>query len=165
MTQFPTLASRLSDGVDFPIAMRNNLPRIVLSALVLLFVGCESYRNGSMPQSTATAVTLKENNYKVLKAGARGDSTGFSLLGFIPIVSPNYAEAKASLYSSIGHTIEGRSVALANQTQDTSSVYLILFSIPKIVVTADVVEFIEDDTPETKQPVAVISHERAPSHK
>ena len=108
-----------------------------------------------MPQSTATAVSLKENNYKVLKAGARGDSTGFSLLGFIPIVSPNYAEAKASLYSSIGHKLEGRSVALANQTQDTSSIYLILFSIPKIVVTADIVEFTDDDTPETVQPTSV----------
>lgn len=125
--------------------------RTFLVLAILLSAGCESYRNGSMPQSTATAVSLKENNYKVLKAGARGDSTGFSLLGFIPIVSPNYAEAKSSLYSSIGHTLEGRSVALANQTQDTSSIYLILFSIPKIVVTADVVEFIDEETVEKNQ--------------
>jgi hypothetical protein len=135
--------------------MKNPYARLTASLFALLLLGCESYRNGGMPQSTATAVTLKENNYKVLKAGARGDSTGFSLLGFIPIVSPNYAEAKASLYSSIGHTLEGRSVALANQTQDTSSVYLILFSIPKIVVTADVVEFIDEESADTKPPSIV----------
>jgi hypothetical protein len=30
---------------------------------------------------------------------------------------------------------------LANQTQDHSTIYLILFSIPRLVVTADIVEF------------------------
>jgi hypothetical protein len=32
-------------------------------------------------------------------------------------------------------------VALANQTEDRSSLYLILFSIPRVTITADVIEF------------------------
>ncbi|MDI1302669.1 MAG: hypothetical protein PSX71_12245 [bacterium] len=110
---------------------------IMLSSL--LMSACAS--TGSMPQSTGTDVSLRGNNYKVIKAGARGESMGFSLLGFIPIVSPNYADAKSNLYQAVGEPLEGRSIALANQTQDRSSIYLIIFSIPKITVTADIVEF------------------------
>jgi hypothetical protein len=62
-------------------------------------------------------------------------------LGFIHIVDPTHANAKASLYASVGQPLTGRSVALANETEDRSSLYLILFSIPKITVTADLVEF------------------------
>lgn len=105
----------------------------------LCIASCSS--TGSMPQSTGTAVSLQGNNYKVVKAGAKGESSGFSLLGIIPIVSPNYADAKANLYQSTGTSLEGRSIALANQTQDRSSLYLILFSVPRITVTADIIEF------------------------
>jgi hypothetical protein len=130
------------------------MKKILVAALVILS-GCQSYSNGSMPQSTATSVSLQENNYKVVKAGASGQSMGFYLLGILPIVQPNFAEAKSSLYKSIGQTLEGRSVALANQTQDTSSLYLILFSLPKIVVTADVVEFTDDADLQPAKAVAV----------
>lgn len=92
-------------------------------------------------QTTGTEVQLKENNYKVIKAGAMGQSSGFKLLGVIPIVPPNMADAKTDLYQSVGESLAGRSVALANQTEDRSSLYLILFSIPRYTITADVVEF------------------------
>jgi len=94
-----------------------------------------------MQQNTGTAVSLQGNNYKVVKAGAKGESSGFYLLGIIPIVSPNYADAKANLYFSSGEPLEGRSIALANTTQDSSTLYLILFSVPRITVTADIIEF------------------------
>ena len=109
-------------------------------AAMWFFYGCAA-NVGGMSQHTGTDVSLKENNYKVIKAGAKGESSGFYLLGFIPIVSPNYAEAKESLYKSVGEKLEGRSVALANYTEDKSYLYLVLFGIPKIVVTADIVEF------------------------
>jgi len=88
-------------------------------------------------------VALAGNNYKIIKTGASGQSSGFRFLGIIPIVSPTHSGAKASLYQEIGIPLTGRSVALANETEDRSSLYLILFSIPKITVTADVVEFID----------------------
>ena len=108
--------------------------------LTLLATGCAS-QGEFRGQATGTQISLAGNNYKVIKAGAIGQSTGFRLLGIIPFASPNYAEAKASLYKSVGEPLTGRSVALANQTEDRSSVYLILFSIPKVTITADVVEF------------------------
>ena len=75
-----------------------------------------------------------------------GKSRGFWLL-FIPIADPSYADAKASLYRSVeselkpGETLTGKAIALANQTEDRSSLMLILFSIPKVTITADVIEF------------------------
>ncbi|OPL17344.1 MAG: hypothetical protein AVO38_01220 [delta proteobacterium ML8_D] len=103
-------------------------------------VACTSSK-GFMPQSTGTGVGLYGNNYKVIRAGVKGESNGFSLFGLIPIVSPNYADAKSNLYQAIGEPLEGRSIALANQTQDRSTLYVILFSIPKITITADIIEF------------------------
>ena len=113
----------------------------------LLATGCAS-KGEFRGQSTGTQISLAGNNYKVIKAGAMGQSSGFSLLGVIPLASPNYGEAKAALYKSVGEPLTGRSVALANQTEDRSSMYLILFSIPKVTITADVVEF--NDKPQGK---------------
>jgi hypothetical protein len=94
-----------------------------------------------MSGNTNTHVDLVGNNYKMIKPGASGSSEGFKLLGIIPIVEPSYAEAKSNLYNSTGINLTGRAVALANQTDDKSNIYLILFSIPKVTITADVVEF------------------------
>ncbi len=63
------------------------------------------------------------------------------MFGFIPITNPSYAGAKKDLYASIGTDVTDRSLALANQTEDRSSLYLVLFSIPKITISADVIEF------------------------
>jgi hypothetical protein len=116
---------------------------IVIAAFCVLswFVtGCSS-QGELRGQTTGTGVSLAGNNYKLIKAGARGESAGFYLLGIIPIVPPTVANAKDSLYASVGQPLTGRSIALANQTEDRASLYLILFSIPKITITADVVEF------------------------
>lgn len=118
--------------------MHRNIVVALFIAAVML-AGCSS--SGEFYQSTGTDVSLRGNNYKIVKAGAKGESSGFYLFGFIPIVSPNFADAKSDLYKSVGEQLEGRSIALANQTKDRSNLYLILFSIPSIVVTADIVEF------------------------
>jgi len=118
------------------------VPKKLLSVLAILFVcGCGSAHTGRMQQSTDAGVTLREANYKIVKAGARGSSYGFNLLGFIPITTPKYADAKNDLYDDVKQPLEGRSIALANQTEDRSTIWLLLFSLPKIVVTADVIEF------------------------
>lgn len=95
-----------------------------------------------MSGSTGTAVALDQKNYRVIKAGARGDDHGFWFL-FIPLLRPNYAVAKANLYQSVGQPLEGKAVALANQTEDRNAFTLILFTVERVVVTADVVEFID----------------------
>jgi hypothetical protein len=115
----------------------------LLAAVAILIVaamgGCAS--RGKITGSTGTDVNLTGNNYRVIKAGARGEDFGFRLFGIIPFVSPSYADAQAELYASVGESLKGRAVALANQTEDWSTLYLILFSIPKITLTADVIEF------------------------
>jgi Family of unknown function (DUF6567) len=114
---------------------------VAASALLLcLATGCSS--TGSFKgQTTGTDVSLNQKNYRVIKPGAMGKSYGFRLLGIIPFANPTYATAKAHLYKSVGEPLSGRAVALANQTEDRASIYLILFSIPKLTVTADVIEF------------------------
>lgn len=62
-------------------------------------------------------------------------------IGFIPIASPSYANAKKDFYASVKEPLEGSPVALANQTEDHRAIYLMLFSLPKIVLSADVIEF------------------------
>jgi hypothetical protein len=111
----------------------------LISTFPLFLSSCSNV--GSMSGNTNTHVDLVGNNYKMIKAGASGSSTGFELLGFLPIIQPSYAEAKSNLYNSTGLNLTGRAVALANQTDDKSNIYLILFSIPKVTLTADVVEF------------------------
>jgi len=90
---------------------------------------------------------LTEKNYKLIKGGAKGESSGFRLLGIIPFASPSHASAKARLYESIGEPLTGRAVALMNETEDRSVLYLILFSVPKLTVTADVIEFTDKASP------------------
>lgn len=120
--------------------------------LIFAFVagGCSSaglFKGGA----TGTDVSLNQKNYKVIRAGATGQSYGFRLLGILPITSPTYATAKQTLYQSVGEPLTGRAVALANQTEDRSSLYLILFSIPKVTITADVIEFTDSSATSTNK--------------
>ena len=119
--------------------MKQRVLRLALCLVVLAWLtGCTNV--GHISES-GTSVSLAGNNYRLIKAGASGHSSGFRLLGIIPFASPNYATAKASLYKSVGQPLTGKAVALANETEDRSALYLILFSVPKITITADVVEF------------------------
>ena len=101
--------------------------------------GCSSIN--VKPQSTGTGVNLSGNNYKLIKPGVSGQSFGFSLLGIIPVWPPSPAVAKRELYRSVGQPLAGRAVALANVSEDRTSWYLVAFSVPRISITADVIEF------------------------
>ena len=116
--------------------MKNTL-MVLISALAV--TGCASH--GDYRVGNNTAVNLNGNNYRVVKANATGESTGFRLLGIIPFASPKYSVAKANIYKSVQEPLAGRSIALANQTEDRSTIYVILFSLPKLTLTADVIEF------------------------
>lgn len=74
------------------------------------------------------------------------------MLGIIPLVTPSYADAKASLYANTGENLTGRSIALANQTEDKSGINLLIFQIPKVTITADVVEFTDKSAKVPKTP-------------
>jgi hypothetical protein len=112
---------------------------VIIFSAFSFFTGCASV--GNLPYGGSTTTDLTKNNFRMIKSNVRGEDTGFSLFGLIPIVSPSYADAMRSLHFNVD--MEGRATALANVAQDRSVLYLILFSIPKITVTADIIEFID----------------------
>ena len=79
-----------------------------------------------------------------------GKSEGFSFLGLIPLKSPTYTEAIARLYQSAPVT-EGKAQALVNTVYEHTSSYFILFSLTKVTVRADLIEFTESTVPVQKQ--------------
>ncbi|MGR9088668.1 MAG: DUF6567 family protein [Gammaproteobacteria bacterium] len=97
--------------------------------------------SGGTQLLTGTEVKLSRQNYKIVKANAIGSSTGFSFLGLITMKPPRYDDAMTKLYQSGGVT-EGKAQALVNVVHEFSSAYFILFSLPKITVRADVIEFL-----------------------
>jgi hypothetical protein len=114
----------------------------VCSVFMAIMTGCSS--QGLMKGGqTETSVSLTSKNYKLIKGGAKGTDYGFWIL-FIPIVSPNHADAKASLYQSVGEPLTGKAIALVNQTEDRSKFTLILFTINRLTLTADVIEFTDN---------------------
>lgn len=128
--------------------MKNKIPMSVIGsslAALLIASGCASSRVENTTPSTQTQVSLNHANYKIIKAGAEGRSYGFRfLLGIIPIAAPSTAAARADLYNNVGQPLTGRSVALVNVMEDRSTTWLLLFSVPKVVVTGDVVEFAQE---------------------
>lgn len=111
---------------------------VVCLFAMVVSVGCAS--TGAFPHSTGTQVGLDKKNYRLVKANAIGQSSGFSLLGIIPIVPPTYTAAMSSLYETSGMET-GAAQALVNVTQERSSLYLVLFSVPRLTVRADIIEF------------------------
>jgi hypothetical protein len=121
-------------------------------ALILAAGGCSSSRVELRGQSTTTtAVALNGKNYRMIKAGAVGTSHGFKLLGIFPFASPHHSTARSKLYASVDQPLTGKAVALTNELEDKSTLYLILFSVPKLTLTADVIEFVDrDEAPASK---------------
>lgn len=111
---------------------------LAISLMCLALIACTS-AGGYMPHGSGTQTVLKEDNYVMLYPAAHGTSSGFRLLGVIPFSSPTHGKALSDLYSKV--PTQGKATSLVNMSQEYSSAYFILFSIPKITVTADVIEF------------------------
>ena|SRR2546430_17252136 len=118
-----------------------------LACLTLIFAtGCTSSHVDN--RSSSTSVALNSRNYRLVKPGASGSSYGFRLFGLLPLASPHYAAARTKLYQSMDQPLTGKAIALTNELQDKSTVYLILFSVPKFTLTADVIEFVDPAAPQ-----------------
>ena len=114
----------------------------IVSLGFLLISGCAA--TGSFPHASDTMVSLSQPNYLVVKSNAIGESSGFKLLGLLALSVPRYTSAMSNLYQNAGMA-EGRPYALVNVIEERSSAYLILFSVPKLTVRADVIEFMTDN--------------------
>ena len=97
---------------------------------------------------TDTHVNLTENNYKIVQTNVIAKSKGFKLLGFITLKSASYTKAMSGLYSSAG-VAAGQPQALANVIHESSSANFLLFSIPKVTIRADLIQFYDRERSET----------------
>lgn len=100
---------------------------------------------------SGTEVRLQEANFIVTKTNVVGQSKGFSLLGILTIVPAKYTTAASRLYKQ-AEMQQGRSQTLANMVMEKDSTYLILFSIPRTAIRADVIEFIPPATNTSPRP-------------
>jgi hypothetical protein len=90
---------------------------------------------------SATAVKLEQANFTTLKTNVVGQTKGFALLGIITIVPARFSTAMDRLYAQ-AEMRPGGAQTLANMVVDRSTTYLILYSVPRVSVRADVVEFV-----------------------
>jgi len=97
---------------------------------------------GGAQITSGTQVKLSQPNFRLIRADIVGSSTGFKLLGIFTFKSPEYAEAITRLYKKAGISI-GKAQTLVNVVYEQTQPYFILFSLPKITVRADLVEFRE----------------------
>jgi hypothetical protein len=88
----------------------------------------------------STAVTLAENNFRIVEPNVIAKSRGFKLLGFITLKKASHTIAMSRLYEK-AQVETGRPQTIANVVHESGSMYLILFSIPKVTIRADLIEF------------------------
>jgi hypothetical protein len=121
---------------------------IALSGCAALLPLASHPVSGQPPQQilTATEVQLSSGNFRIIKTNAVGSSWGVNFLGIFPLLSPDIVKALSNLYEN-GCVGEGRPVAIVNVVQQNTAPYFILFSIPRITVRADVVEFVDGGAP------------------
>ncbi len=118
------------------------------AAVALVAIGCTTI--SVLPQHGEVRTILDRANYRVIKANVRGEDTGFALLGFIPIISPSVADATDRVMEQVDS--EGRAIALVNVAQQRNVLYLILFSLTRVEVRADIIEFTENAPPQQPNP-------------
>lgn len=125
---------------------------IFMAGMALLSGGCAALAPlavpGLLPSGSAssefhstTAVKLEEANFTIVKTNVVGRCKGFALLGIITIVPARFSTAMDRLYGQ-AEVRPGRAQTLANVVAERSSTYLILYSIPRVSIRADVVEFV-----------------------
>jgi hypothetical protein len=116
---------------------------VVVAMLSLVLAGCSSTRFEAPSSTSQTQVVLTGRNYRIVKANAIGSSMGFKLLGIIAFANTSYPEAMSRLYATAGPA-EGKALAVTNVGQERTALYFILFSLPKLTVRADVIEFMDE---------------------
>ena len=116
---------------------------MLLSVVVLISAILSSCSSPSgLARGIGTQVDLGKKNYRVVKSNAVGTSWGFWLLGIIPIVPTSHTGAITDMCEK-SSLREGSAQAYINVAEEKSTISLILFSLPKLSVRADIVEFTE----------------------
>jgi hypothetical protein len=88
-------------------------------------------------------------HYSLLKPAVIGVDRGFHLLEILPLLQPTEGEATQNLWKNAklnAEDFEGEETTLVNIVRDEYLLHFLIFAIPTIKVTADIVR-IEDSTP------------------
>jgi hypothetical protein len=112
-------------------------------------------------------VKLVEGNFITIRTNVVGFSKGFKLLGFITLHPATVDKAMDRMYAH-AQAQEGRPETFAHLVVEHSGIYVILFSIPKVTVRADLIEFLpahfeDDDNPSRSLEVHPVSLRKASS--
>jgi len=137
---------------------------MVLLAVTGSVVGCKR----ALPPSDFVNDSLKgpqlaQTNYRLLKQGVVGTSTGFTLL-WVPMSRPTESEARRDMVMRLrqeGIDLKGLPVSYANATRERGGFSLLgLIATPRITLTADIIEILEQPRiagSPTEQPYVVTS--------
>src|SRR3954471_2432795 len=132
----------------FPLAAAAQLP----------FTSLPDFLKPNQPPAevlNSTHVTLMENNFRIVETNVVGKSRGFKLLGLITIKPTSHTRAMSRLYEK-AHVEVGRPQTLANVVHESSSTYLILFSLPQVTIRADLIEFTDSPADTTTNEVSPV---------
>ena len=99
-------------------------------------------RGGGTPYQVhdETSVRLTQENFVLVRTNVVGRSKGFSFLGFITIKPATVTKAMNRMYAS-AEMKQGQPQTIAHLTIEQTSSYWVLFGIPKVEVSGDVVQF------------------------
>jgi hypothetical protein len=148
---------------DASCARRAFFRHLPLLGLCALLSGCAAVAplsglisvplGGSPPlqMHSETIVRLEEDNFMLVRTNVYGWSKGFSLLGLITMVPATLPKAMDRVYASAAMS-PGKPQTVAHLIIQQSSAYWILFSIPRVEVHADIVEFRPEAVPRTRAP-------------
>lgn len=132
---------------------------IISLFLIFLLTGCSS--SGSFISGNVTDVQLQRNNYKIIAKNITGEaqagyllggtfSTGFATNTFAMVrvygSGMLYKEALENLwknYEAANGPVGDKKIALINIRYDADALNLFVYTQPKIMIRADVIEFTE----------------------
>lgn len=134
-----------------------NLLCSAIALIGILFTGCAT--GGMFPSSHVTDVQLQKNNFTIVARDVTGEAQAEYLFGvsFSMGMASNtfallriggsgmlYKEALEDFwknYESKYGPVEGKKIALINVRYDSEALNLYVYTRPKVIVRADVVEF------------------------
>ncbi len=138
---------------------RTLLTTATILAMSLVMVGCAT--GGMFVAGNVTDVQLQKGNFKIVARDVAGEAQAGYLLGasFSVGATTNsfallrisgtgmlYKEALQNLwksYESANGSVEGKKLALVNVRYDSEALNLFVYTQPRLVIRADVIEFTE----------------------
>jgi Caspase domain len=140
------------------------LALLVLLAITGGLVSCKrALQPSAFVNDSLKGQQLAQTEHRILKQGAVGNSTGFTVL-WIPLSRPTESEARQDMATRLkqeGIDLKGLAVSYANATRERGGFSLLgLIATPKITLTADIIEILPQQRiagSPTEQPYVVTS--------